>query len=72
MTAPGITVKTQLSFFLLDPKKGDFRLLKMLDNRSCNTIFWSSKGRHVVVATLESSQKFDLEWYDIEFSAKVP
>ncbi|PWN27073.1 translation initiation factor eIF-3b [Jaminaea rosea] len=71
MTAPGITIKTQLNFFHLDPKKGDFRLLKMLDNKTCNTVFWSPKGRHVVVATLGSSQKFDLEWYDVEFNAEI-
>lgn len=71
MTAPGITIKTQLNFFHLDPKKGDFRLLKVIDNKTCNTVFWSPKGRHVVVATLGSSQKFDLEWYDVDFSVDL-
>ncbi|PWN47621.1 translation initiation factor eIF-3b [Violaceomyces palustris] len=68
--APGITVKTQLSFFHLHPK-GDFRLLKTLDNKTCNTLFWSPKGRHIVVATLGSSQKFDLEWYDVDFAHEI-
>jgi translation initiation factor 3 subunit B len=71
LIAPGITVKTQLNFFHLDPKKGDFRLLKVLDNKTCNTVFWSPKGRQVVVATLGSSQKFDLEWYDVDLSADL-
>ncbi|KAL9938441.1 hypothetical protein V8E36_003064 [Tilletia maclaganii] len=66
--APGQSVKTQLSFYHMDPKKGDFRLLKTLDNKTCNTIFWSPKGRHLIVGTLGSSQKFDLEWYDIDYS----
>ncbi|PWN87706.1 translation initiation factor eIF-3b [Acaromyces ingoldii] len=69
--APGITIKTQLNFFHLDPKKGDFRLMKMLDNKTCNTIYWSPRGRHVVVATLGSSQKFDLEWYDVDFNHEI-
>lgn len=71
MAAPGITIKTQLNLFHVDSKKGDFRLLKMLDNKTCNTVFWSPRGRHVVVATLGSSQKFDLEWYDVEFNAEI-
>lgn len=71
ITAPGVTVKTQLNFFHLDPKKGDFRLLKVLDNKTCNTVFWSPRGRHVVVATLGSSQKFDLEWYDIDLNVDL-
>lgn len=71
ISAPGITVKTQLNFFHLDPKKGDFRLLKTLDNKTCNTLFWSPKGRHLVVATIGSSQKFDLEWFDIDLSVDL-
>jgi len=69
--APGITIKTQVNFFHLDAKKGDFRLLKTIDNKTCNTVFWSPKGRHVVVATMGSSQKFDLEWYDVDFSHEI-
>ncbi|KAK0554742.1 Translation initiation factor 3 subunit b [Tilletia horrida] len=68
--APGQSIKTQLSFFHMDPKKGDFRLLKTLDNKTCNTIFWSPKGRHLIVGTLGSSQKFDLEWYDVDYNAE--
>ncbi|KAE8210320.1 hypothetical protein CF319_g888 [Tilletia indica] len=68
--APGQSVKTQLTFFHMDPKKGDFRPLKTIDNKTCNTIFWSPKGRHLIVGTLGSSQKFDLEWYDVDFNAE--
>lgn len=68
--APGITIKTQLNFFHLH-QKGDFRLLKTLDNKTSNTLFWSPRGRHIVVATLGSSQKFDLEWYDVDFSHEI-
>ncbi|KAN0060482.1 Translation initiation factor 3 subunit b [Thecaphora frezii] len=68
--APGITIKTQLNFFHLHPK-GDFRLLKLIDSKTCNTLFWSPRGRHIVVATMGASQKFDLEWYDVDFSHEV-
>ena len=64
--APGITIKTQLNFFYLDPKKNDFRLLKTIDGKTSNTLFWSPRGRHLVVATMGSSQRFGLEWYDVD------
>ncbi|KAJ1020578.1 hypothetical protein NDA13_005892 [Ustilago tritici] len=68
--APGITIKTQLNFFHLHPK-GDFRLLKAFDNKTVNALFWSPRGRHIIVVTLGSSQKFDLEWYDVDFMHEV-
>ncbi|PWZ02456.1 translation initiation factor eIF-3b [Testicularia cyperi] len=68
--APGITLKTQLNFYHLHPK-GDFRQLKTFDNKTFNTLFWSPRGRHIVVATLGSSQKFDLEWYDVDFMSEA-
>lgn len=68
---PGITIKTQLNVFHLDAKKGDFRLVKTIENKTCNTIFWSPRGRHVVVGTIGSSQKCDLEWYDVDFSHEI-
>lgn len=68
---PGVTIKTQLNFFHLDAKKGDFRLAKAIDNKTANTVFWSPRGRHVVVATMGSSQKCDLEWYDVDFSHEI-
>lgn len=67
VVAPGITLKTQLNFYHLHPR-GDFRLLKALDNKACNSLFWSPRGRHLLAATLGSTQKFDLEWYDVDFN----
>ncbi len=64
--APGISIRTALQFFHLDAKKGDFRLLKTLEGKTCNTLFWSPRGRQIVVATMGSSQRFDLEWYDVD------
>ncbi|KAI8362858.1 translation initiation factor eIF-3b [Mortierella sp. GBAus27b] len=83
-SAPGsTTLKTSASFYYLDKGKGkdtlqSFKLIKSLTNKSCNTIFWSPKGRNVVLATLRSQTVWDLEFYDLDFeplesaAAKVP
>ena len=64
---PGQMPKTALSFYAYDQRKGDFLSLKTFsDNKSCNNLFWSPKGRNVLAATLGSNSKFDLEWYDLD------
>ncbi|BGP39068.1 Translation initiation factor 3 subunit b [Rhodotorula kratochvilovae] len=64
---PGQMPKTALSFYAYDARKGDFLLLKTFaENKSCNNLYWSPKGRHVLAATLGSNSKFDLEWYDLD------
>ncbi|KAF9929867.1 Translation initiation factor 3 subunit b [Linnemannia zychae] len=63
-TAPGsTTLKTCASFYHLDKGK----VYKTLPGKSCNTIFWSPKGRHVVLATLRSLTDWSLEFYDLDF-----
>ncbi|KAG0223885.1 Translation initiation factor 3 subunit b [Actinomortierella wolfii] len=83
-TAPGTTtLKTSASFYYLDKGKGkdtlqSFKLIKTLTGKSCNTIFWSPKGRNVVLATLRSQTVWDIEFYDLDFeplesqATKVP
>ncbi|KAI6132740.1 translation initiation factor eIF-3b [Pisolithus croceorrhizus] len=66
--APGITVKTDISFYQLDRGKNDFRLLRTLASRTSNTIRWSPRGRHVVLATVGSSTKSELEFWDLDFN----
>ncbi|KDQ19939.1 hypothetical protein BOTBODRAFT_152536 [Botryobasidium botryosum FD-172 SS1] len=66
--APGITVKTDVSFYQLEKSKGDFKLLRTLPNRTSNTIRWSPRGHHVVLATVGSTGKFDLEFWDMDFN----
>ncbi|KAG0253123.1 Translation initiation factor 3 subunit b [Mortierella polycephala] len=77
------TLKTSASFYYLDKGKGkdtlqSFKVIKTLTGKSCNTIFWSPKGRNVVLATLRSQTVWDLEFYDLDFeplesaAAKVP
>lgn len=38
-----------------------------LTNRTTNVIRWAPKGRHVVLATLGSSTKSDIEFWDLDF-----
>ena len=65
---PGITIKTDVSFYQLDRTKGDFKLLKTLPSRTSNTVRWSPRGRHVVLATVGSSSKSELEFWDLDFN----
>ncbi|KAI0686490.1 translation initiation factor eIF-3b [Cytidiella melzeri] len=65
---PGITIKTDVSFYQLLRSKGDFKLLRTLPGRTSNTIRWSPRGRHVVLATVGSSTKSELEFWDLDFN----
>ncbi|KAL4071027.1 translation initiation factor eIF-3b [Scleroderma citrinum] len=67
---PGITIKTDISFYQLDRAKNDFRLLRTLTSRTSNTIRWSPRGRHVVLATVGSSTKSELEFWDLDFNSE--
>ncbi|KAH7931103.1 translation initiation factor eIF-3b [Leucogyrophana mollusca] len=67
---PGITIKTDISFFQLDRAKNDFKLLHTLTSRTSNTIRWSPRGRHVVLATVGSSSKSELEFWDLDFGTE--
>jgi len=66
--APGITIKTEVSFYAHDKGKGDFKLLKTLVNKTTNTIRWSPRGRHVILTTMGNSNQFGLEFWDLDFS----
>ncbi|KAF9015242.1 translation initiation factor eIF-3b [Cyathus striatus] len=65
---PGITIKTDVSFYQLDHGKNDFRLLRTLPSRTSNAIRWSPRGRHAVLATVGSSSKSELEFWDLDFN----
>lgn len=62
----GAIVRTSISFYQLDPRKGDFIQIASFDQKTVNRIFWSPRGRHVVFATLGSTTKFDLEFWDVD------
>ncbi|KAH9976378.1 translation initiation factor eIF-3b [Lactifluus volemus] len=55
----GVTIKTDVSFYQLDHSKNDFKLLRTLAGRTTNTIRWSPRGRHVVLATKDVPKE---EW----------
>ena len=67
----GSTIRTSINFYQLDPRKGDFVHLKSFDQKTCNRIFWSPRGRHVVFGTLGSTTKFDLEFWDVDLDRDI-
>ncbi|KAH9018805.1 translation initiation factor eIF-3b [Lactarius deliciosus] len=66
---PGVTIKTDVSFYQLDRSKNDFKPLRTLAGRTTNTIRWSPRGRHVVLATVGSTSKSELEFWDLDFNS---
>ncbi|KAG8733657.1 Translation initiation factor 3 subunit b [Ceratobasidium sp. 414] len=66
-SAPGITVKMDVSIFQLEKGK-NFKLLKLLKDKSTNAIRWSPRGRHIVLGSIFPVSKFELEFYDLEFT----
>ena len=64
----GVTIKTDVSFYQHERSKGDFKLLRTLPQRTSNTVRWSPRGRHVVLATVGSSSKSELEFWDLDFT----
>jgi translation initiation factor 3 subunit B len=69
-TGPGITIKTEVSFYQLHKGKGEFRLLRTLTSRTSNAIRWSPRGRFVVSATVGSPSKSELQFWDLDFNAE--
>ncbi|KAI0475375.1 eukaryotic translation initiation factor 3 subunit B [Xylariaceae sp. FL0804] len=76
---PGPTAvapKTSVSFFCPEKAKGstvgNFKHLRTLDKKNSNAIYWSPKGRFVVVAAVASQQNSDLEFYDLDFEGEKP
>jgi len=86
--APGVVLKTAVDFYYLDPKKGDFKLMREFDlkslltwtielsiiiigeleNKTANTLAWAPKGRFIALATCGSSVKYDIEFWDLDFT----
>ncbi|KAL1409773.1 Translation initiation factor 3 subunit b [Vanrija albida] len=65
---PGAVIKYTVSFYQLDPKKGDFLPIKHLEGKVANTLMWSPRGRHIILATIGSAQKYDIEFWDLDFT----
>ncbi|EGR51317.1 hypothetical protein MKX07_003041 [Trichoderma sp. CBMAI-0711] len=66
--------KTSVSFFCPEkskgPHAGNFKLLRTLDKKNSNAIYWSPKGRFVVIATIANQQSSDLDFYDVDFEGE--
>ncbi|KAL8969679.1 MAG: hypothetical protein Q9197_004208 [Variospora fuerteventurae] len=68
--------KTSVSFFCPEKSKGasvgNFKHIRTVDRKNSNTIYWSPKGRFVVVATLLSQQSSDLDFWDLDYEGERP
>jgi translation initiation factor 3 subunit B len=83
-SAPGITVKMDASIYQLEKGKNFKLLStststshpriyspcppELLKEKSTNAIRWSPKGRHLVLGSIFPVSKFELEFYDLEFT----
>ncbi|OJJ43223.1 hypothetical protein ASPZODRAFT_103646 [Penicilliopsis zonata CBS 506.65] len=67
--------KTAVSFFAPEKKGhhlGNFKLIRTIEKKTSNAIYWSPKGRFVVVATVHSQSSFDLDFWDMDFEGEKP
>lgn len=76
---PGATAvppKTSVSFFCPEKAKGatvgNFKHLRTLEKKNSNAIYWSPKGRFVVIATVASQQSSEMEFFDVDFEGEKP
>ena len=62
--------KTSVSFFCPEKIKGagvgNFKHIRTVDKKNSNAIYWSPKGRFVVVA-IGSAQSSDLDFWDLDY-----
>lgn len=75
-TGAAVAPKTAVSFFCPEKVKGgavgNFKLIRTVEKKTSNGIYWSPKGRFVVVATVHSQQHFDLDFWDMDFEGEKP
>jgi translation initiation factor 3 subunit B len=71
-----VAPKTAVSFFcpekLKGGGKGNFKLIRTVDKKNSNGIYWSPKGRFVVIATVAMQSFFDLEFWDLDYEGDKP
>lgn len=46
--------------------------MRTFEGKTSNQLLWSPKGRHVLVATLGSNSKFDIEFWDLDLDKEGP
>ncbi|CAI4216076.1 unnamed protein product [Parascedosporium putredinis] len=54
------------------PTAGNFKHLRTLEKKNSNAIYWSPKGRFVVIATVHNQQSSDLDFFDLDFEGEKP
>ena len=68
--------KTSVQFFAPEKVKGAgtgaFKHARTFDKKNSNGIYWSPKGRFVVVATVSVQQHSDLDFYDLDYEGEKP
>lgn len=72
-TGAAVPPKTSVSFFASEKKginAGNFKLVRTVEKKTSNGIYWSPKGRFVVVATVHSQSNFDLDFWDMDFEGE--
>lgn len=66
--------KTSVSFFCPEKPKGNvqgnFKHIRTLEKRNSNAIYWSPKGRFVVVGTIASNQSYELDFWDVDYEGE--
>jgi translation initiation factor 3 subunit B len=68
--------KTAVQFFAPEKVKGAgtgaFKHVRTFDKKNSNGIYWSPKGRFVVVATVSVQQHSDMDFYDLDYEGDKP
>ncbi|KAG9785678.1 translation initiation factor eIF-3b, partial [Aureobasidium melanogenum] len=68
--------KTAVQFFAPEKVKGagtgPFKHVRTYDKKNSNGIYWSPKGRFVVVATVSVQQHSDIDFYDLDYEGDKP
>ncbi len=76
LAATAVPPKTSVSFFCPEKIKGvgigNFKHIRTLEKKNSNAIYWSPKGRFVVVASVHSQQSFDMDFWDLDFEGEKP
>jgi translation initiation factor 3 subunit B len=76
VAATAVPPKTSVSFFCPEKTKGqtvgNYKHLRTLEKKNSNAIFWSPKGRFVVIATIHNQQSSDLDFFDLDFEGEKP
>ena len=70
-----VAPKTAVSFFAPEKKGhvlGSFKLVRTIEKKNNNAIYWSPKGRFVVVGTVHSQTSFDMDFWDMDFEGEKP